>query len=115
LANESFLASEPVSQLCIQMLTVRDIGTKILKPIDGDDDLFRAFCLGVNAFQDKDVLKKYTAGVKRVDGGQNVRGLGSVHVRTNQAIGPISTMGNTLGGMAPVVSVLGAVKTKSKK
>jgi hypothetical protein len=79
--NDLFLFKEPVSMLGIQLLTSRDLGTKMAKPVDGDDDLFRAFCLGVHMFQDPAVIKQYTAGARTIDGGQTARALGSLHLR----------------------------------
>ncbi len=50
---------KPVANLLWQCLTVREVGRKLLKPLDGDDDLFRAFALGATRFLVEDIRKKY--------------------------------------------------------
>jgi len=42
-----FLEGKPISHLIYQMLTVRDLGRMVTKGLGVDDDLFRAWCLGV--------------------------------------------------------------------
>lgn len=52
-------ASHPITNLIWQSLTVREAGKKILKPLEGDDDLFRAFALGGSRFLDEEIKKQY--------------------------------------------------------
>lgn len=54
-----YLETDPVATLIWQCLTVREVGRKVLKPMDGDDDLFRAFVLGGSRFLDETLRKKY--------------------------------------------------------
>lgn len=67
-------AQHPVTNLIWQALTVREAGRKILKPLEGDDDLFRAFVLGGSRFLDADTKKKYTTnnGVQQAVSGMHV-------------------------------------------
>ena len=43
-----YVKGKPVLSLILQMLTVRQVGRRITKPINGDDDMFRALCLGMS-------------------------------------------------------------------
>ena len=52
---------KPVANLIWQTLTVRQVGKKLLKPLEGDDDLFRAFALGGSRFLFEDIQKHYQA------------------------------------------------------
>jgi hypothetical protein len=52
-------AQLPITNLIWQTLTVREAGRKILKPLEGDDDLFRAFVLGGSRFLHEEIRKKY--------------------------------------------------------
>jgi hypothetical protein len=53
------LQDKPISTLIWQTLTVRQVGKKLLKPLEGDDDLFRAFALGCSRFLVEEVQKSY--------------------------------------------------------
>jgi hypothetical protein len=55
----SVTAANPITNLVWQALTVREVGRKIMKPMEGDDDLFRAFVLGGSRFLDEETKKKY--------------------------------------------------------
>jgi hypothetical protein len=76
-ANDDYLPDEISAALGIQCLTARDMGIRFIKPTVGDDDLFRAFCLGVNRLTDFKVIKGMvpTKGPGMSQGG----GLGVVH------------------------------------
>jgi hypothetical protein len=67
-------AQFPITNLIWQTLTVRESGRKILKPLEGDDDLFRAFVLGGSRFLDEETRKKYLTmnGVQRALDGASV-------------------------------------------
>jgi hypothetical protein len=58
--------SYPYSQLALQLSTVRARGARLLKPIGGDDDLFRAWAnAAIKAFTDEtvvDLLSQETRG-----------------------------------------------------
>jgi hypothetical protein len=55
----SNLKQAPIATLIWQTLTVREVGRKVMKPLDGDDDLFRAFVLGGSRFLQEDIRKRY--------------------------------------------------------
>ena len=78
--------SDPSAILGLQLLTVRDTGTKFLKPIIGDDDIFRAFCLGVVMMQSEHVKKEFAKGAKAILGGNSVQALGSLRLRSSGAV-----------------------------
>lgn len=101
--DEKSISNEPVATLGIQLLTVRDIGSRVAKPLQGDDDLFRAFCLGVNRLNDNKIRKEMLAGPKVVDNGQVVRALGTVR--------SLRESGGGFGG-GSVVSGIGSVRSR---
>lgn len=78
LGNDNKLDQEPFCLLGIQLLTVRDLGIRVTKPLQGDDDLFRAFALGVNRMSDPVIRKEYSTGPKTLETGHVVRALGTV-------------------------------------
>lgn len=55
----------PVSLLVKQMLTVRKVGKKFLKPAVGDDDLFRALVLGASYAMDPETYNELLLQVGR--------------------------------------------------
>jgi len=65
---------KPIVNLIWQAMTVRQVGRKLLKPVEGDDDIFRAFCLGGSRFLDAEILKQYQVfgGVQRALLGDSV-------------------------------------------
>jgi hypothetical protein len=97
LENDDKLDKEPFCLLGIQLLTVRDLGMRVAKPLQGDDDLFRAFALGVNRMSDPVIRKEYSSGAKALDSGHVVRALGTVRHATRL----LGTTGSG-GGSAPM-------------
>jgi len=43
-----FVDGKPILGLILQILTVRQVGRRIAKPVNGDDDMFRALALGMS-------------------------------------------------------------------
>lgn len=81
--NDPELLSDPIGVLGIQLLTVRDTGTKFLKPLVGDDDLFRAFCLGLVKLQTDAIKKEFEkTRVVATQATQNSGALGSLRLRS---------------------------------
>jgi len=72
---DDYRAPTPYVDLAIQLLTIRDLGYAVVKPLIGDDDIFRAFALGVSRLQEPAVKKQYASAV--IEGGprDNQRGL----------------------------------------
>lgn len=66
------LQIDPVATLIWQCLTVREVGRKVMKPLDGDDDLFRAFVLGGSRFLDEKFKKKYEMYQSVLTGGNRL-------------------------------------------
>lgn len=60
-ANDEIEFSEVSAILGIQLLTVRDLGNRMVKPAHGDDDLFRSFALGVCALSSPKIIKEMQA------------------------------------------------------
>lgn len=92
------LRNYPVASLIWQCLTVREAGKKLLKPLEGDDDLFRAFVLGGSRFMDQEVRKKYTGGFSGVQNAvQNRNGkVGTFHSARNPASSAASISSGSL-------------------
>ncbi|KKN64629.1 hypothetical protein LCGC14_0489590 [marine sediment metagenome] len=42
-----FVDGKPILGLILQMLTVRQVGRRVVKPVNGEDDMFRALALGM--------------------------------------------------------------------
>jgi hypothetical protein len=42
-----FVDGKPILGLILQMLTVRQVGRRVTKPLNGEDDMFRALALGM--------------------------------------------------------------------
>lgn len=61
---EQIVQYNPATHLALQILTVREGGRKVIKPLNGTDDLFRCLCLGVTFLLDP----KYTARFERYGG-----------------------------------------------
>lgn len=92
----------PSAALGLQMLTVRDLGHRMAKPLQGDDDIFRAFCLGVNRINDPKIRKMYTAGPRSTPGAQSVMPLGTVISKADRGYnnqGLVQTEKGTLGAI----------------
>jgi len=70
----SITAANPITNLIWQTLTVREAGRKIIKPEEGDDDIFRAFVLGGSRFLHEEIARKYHSmgGVGDALGGLSV-------------------------------------------
>jgi hypothetical protein len=102
---------DPLAVLGLQLLTVRDTGHKMAKPLLGDDDVFRAFCLGVAKLSETNIKKEYLHNnAVKTSGGLTVAHLGVVRTRH----------GNSGGvGMSSVEGengrYIGSIRTRQKK
>lgn len=56
---DDIVRNVPITHLVLQILTVREGGRKVIKPINGTDDLFRCLCLAVKFLLDPDYTKKF--------------------------------------------------------
>lgn len=93
-----------IAELGIQLLTVRDLGHRMVKPLVGDDDIFRAFCLGVLKLSDPAIKKQYIF--------ENTSNSG--FAPTERALGRVFNRGGALNSGSGMVynSNIGSVKTK---
>lgn len=94
LADDEYIPDEIAAALGIQLLTVRDTGIRFLKPTSGDDDLFRAFALGVNRLSDIRVIKGMTSPLNQSQGmnnGGNGGGIGVSMSRKGSASTVVSS------------------------
>jgi hypothetical protein len=98
--------------LAIQLLTVRDFGTKMMKPLDGDDDIFRAFCLGVVKMQDPTIKVYFQQAPQMLKSGQSVSSFACVRTRG----GNFSNTGGLNPGMQQqgYGNQIATVRTRSK-
>jgi hypothetical protein len=87
LQSEQKVYYDHMANLGIQLLTVRDFGTKIGKPLTGDDDLFRALALGVTKVSDKKVREFLEKGPTITPSGHNVKALATVRIHSEFARG----------------------------
>jgi hypothetical protein len=56
---EEIVRPIPATHLALQILTVRQAGRKVVKPINGNDDLFRCLCLAVKFLLDPAYTSKF--------------------------------------------------------
>ena len=73
---------DPLALLGLQLLTVRDLGHKMTKPLLGDDDLFRAFVLGAVKLADPKIKDEYLKGAIQTKTGHIIASLGTVRLRS---------------------------------
>ena len=71
------LTDNPTALLGLQLLTVRDMGHKMTKPLLGDDDLFRMFCLGIVNISNPEYKKDYTEAAE-LNTGHRIAHLGTI-------------------------------------
>jgi len=82
---ESF---DSIPLLGIQFLTVRDLGHKMSKPLLGDDDIFRAFCLGATKMSDPTIKKEFINNQNvKINTNMSVAHLGVVRSRSENGGG----------------------------
>lgn len=62
---ETLVEGKPVTHFTYQLLTVRDLGNTVTKGLGTDDDIFRAWCLGVRFLVDAKWQKVFQKGAKR--------------------------------------------------
>lgn len=68
----------PWTHFYIQLATVREVGLKVLKPLGGDDDMFRTLVLADKYLSDPAIQKKMLRFTKRAGRTGGARVLGSV-------------------------------------
>lgn len=91
--------SVPATHQLIQILTVREAGRKVVKPLNGTDDLFRCLCLAVTFITNP----KYTSRFERYAG---IAGRGATTVGTirGNRTGAVTRVG-TPGGRSAITGV----------
>ena len=108
--SDAFSPSNATATLGLQLLTVRDMGHRMSKPLVGDDDLFRAFCLGVVMLNEKDVKVVYRDAAPTLRTGHSVTPLGMVRARSDLSGGYGG--GGMSGG---TTSNIGMVRSRSTR
>jgi hypothetical protein len=103
--SDTYLPQSAASALVVQILTVRDVGHRVSKPLEGDDDIFRAFCLGVVKMSEPNIKKTYQSGPSALKSGHTVQALGVVR-------GYREGGGGYSGPVGASDKVLGVVRTK---
>jgi len=69
------IRNNPVTHLVLQMMTVREVGRKVAKPIGGEDDIWRSVVLGHRIIRDEDLHDRFICNSVSVRQGGN-RALG---------------------------------------
>lgn len=93
ISSDHFLPGDISAMLGIQLLTVRDLGNRMTKPSEGDDDLFRAYCLGAYKLTDPRIVKEINMFKPS---GQQARDSGPIGVGFSRKDG-VSVMGTGVG------------------
>jgi hypothetical protein len=57
---DDLVRSVPATHLALQILTVREGGRKVMKPLNGTDDLFRCLCLAVKFLLDPKYTRRFS-------------------------------------------------------
>jgi len=94
---DDVLHIDAITLLGIQLLTVRDTGHKMAKPLLGDDDVFRAFALGATKLADPKIKEEYVKYAMPTKTGHTVAHLGSVRIRSTGGGGNFGLTGNIEG------------------
>lgn len=98
---EDILRGQPVLKLLTQAMTVREVGRRVEKPLDGSsDDIFRAACLVARYLLDPELSRPFIYGGTHSSTATSTRGLGSVRSREGGAAtvrGPSLTTERTGG------------------
>lgn len=92
-ANDDTNFSEISAILGIQFLTVRDLGNRMIKPANGDDDLFRSFSLGVCALSMPKIIKEMQAKKENQQSGGGIGVVNSYSGGSSSAAGTGSSIG----------------------
>lgn len=87
---EDIVKDKPVLNMALQLLTVRDLGRRIVKPENGDDDLFRTLALAIWYIQSKEG-KRCLGNLGKSSTSNEPRVLG---VSRNRSVGSRSSYGN---------------------
>jgi intein/homing endonuclease len=92
---EDFTRGLPVLKLLVQAMTVREVGRRIEKPLDGSDDIFRAACLTARYLLDHELNRSFIYSGADRTGTSEGRGLGAVRSYRNQNRTPSSQASNS--------------------
>lgn len=79
--------SKPGFALLLQTLTVRQLGGRVVKPLYGDDDVFRTAMLALKFMYDPEIAPKLgvTQHTSKDQGVKDTRSLGTVRLRSNSS------------------------------
>ncbi len=64
-----FVEGKPILGLILQILTVRQVGRRVAKPLNGDDDMFRALALGMSQIVRPELKRIYAVDAAGGAGG----------------------------------------------
>lgn len=88
---ETLVVNRPVAHFVYQLLTVRDLGNTVTKGLGTDDDIFRAWCLGVRYLVDAKWQKIFQKGAHR----KGKKSIGIMFGRTGGMIAGSVISGNS--------------------
>jgi len=80
---EKIVSCNPVTHLALQVLTVREGGRKVIKPLNGTDDLFRCLCLGITFILNPKYTPRFERYGSQMVGSRRVNAV----IRTNRELG----------------------------
>ena len=104
---EFLLENKPILALMAQILTVREFVNKLAKPIDGDDDIFRAYCQCMRIMLDPEYSKLLKTGVRPIFGRGGT--VGVVRLKGNSSGGG----GSTFYGKGASTTNTGIIKSRN--
>lgn len=106
--------SKPGFALLLQTLTVRVVGERVMKPLYGDDDVFRTAMLGLKFCYDEDVVKKLSVAGMGGRAPTDARSLGRVVGMSGSGARVGAMSANSAGSQNTKPMALGAVKPRGR-
>lgn len=109
---------DPATHLLVQLLTVRDLGNRVFKPINGDDDIFRTVALGIRYLLQEEIIeefRKYSskATSKRSSGPVGLYQTIKPTLVPRAATGQTGSMHTSIGTVGLVRSLANSVRRRS--
>lgn len=102
--------TKPGFALLLQTLTVRQVGNRLVKPLHGDDDVFRTTMLGLKFAYDPDIAKNLgyvSPQQQQITQKRDINSLVSLRLKS----GASSGVGTVASSTGPSKRVLGSVST----
>lgn len=106
----------PIATMMLQMLTVRKVGMRVIKPVMGNDDAFRALALLIVYLRNEDINYKFRGTGVKPGAFKREGRMGSVVTYTKSSGGSrVGTQGGSVTRIAKLASKAGGGKGQVNK